>query len=153
MPINHHEVKLDHSQITDQIYLGTDACCQNHFSKRLLEEGITAAVSLEAEKAENPLGFEFFSWIPVIDQQSPTLDQYKMGVEIIDMLIKMGKKIYVYCKAGQGRSPSMLAAYFVSKGATVKEAIAKISEKRQIIHLQEEQIVGLERFANTVKKA
>jgi len=146
------DLSFEYSQITDQIYIGTSFDYPGHKSEKLLQEGINAAISLEIERSKSPLGFEFYSRIPVEDQQSPTRDQFKLGVVIIDTLVEMGKKIYIHCRAGQGRSPVLVAAYFISKGMSFEKAINKIRAKRPIINLEKIQIEGLKEYEASLRK-
>ena len=48
-------------------------------------------------------------------------------------VIKEGKKFYVHCRFGHGRAPTMLAAYFISKGDTAEEAVKKIKPETPMV--------------------
>lgn len=147
MKTKHHDEPLfEYNQITDQIFIGTNFCCQIHFDEDLLSKDITVDVSLEGEKVDAPYGVEFFSWIPVKDEHAPTMDQFGIGVSVLDKLIKMGKKVYVHCEHGHGRAPTLVAAYFISQGTTTESAAARIKEKRPVIHLNNVQITALKKF-------
>lgn len=53
-------------------------------------------------------------------------------VNIIDEKIKDNKNVIVHCLAGQQRSPTIIAAYLMSKkGYTLNDAIAYIREKKK----------------------
>jgi len=140
-------VTFEYNQITDQIFIGTNMCCQAHFDEELINKGITTLISLEGEEVDAPFGVEFFSWIPVADNHAPTMDQFELGVTALDKLVHMGKKVYVHCKHGHGRAPTLVAAYFISKGDALKDAVAKIKEKRPVMHLNEVQLGALRQFA------
>ena len=90
-----HPLSFEYNQITDEIFIGTNMCCTVHFDEELIKKGITADISVEAEKLDAPFGVEFFSWIPVKDYTSPTEDQLKLGVHVLDSLIDMKKKVYI----------------------------------------------------------
>ena len=147
---DHEEIGFEYNQITDNIFIGTNFCCQSHFDSNLIKMGITTLLSVEGEEVDAPFGVEFFSWIPVTDHQAPTQSQFKLGVSVLDMLVTMEKKVYVHCMHGHGRAPTIVAAYFVSQGASVEEAIARIKEKRSVIHLDDSQIKALEDFAKNL---
>lgn len=138
---------IDYNQIDDLIYIGTNMCCQTHFEESLLAEGIVTDISLEEEKLDAPFGVDFFHWFPVIDHTAPTPDQILVGVTTIQAHVNLGHKIYVHCKNGHGRGPTMVAAYYISMGATVDAAIQKITEKRPAIHLDTSQVHRLRDFA------
>ncbi len=142
---NGHE-KLEYNEITSNIYIGTNMCCQTHFEEELLKKGLSADISLEEDRLDAPFGVKYYLWLPTKDQAPPTQEQLKIGVRNIDEMINLGKKIYVHCKNGHGRAPTLVAAYFISKGAGVEEAIQKIKEKRPSVHLQESQIEALREY-------
>lgn len=144
-------VKFDYNKITTQIYLGTNACCTTHFNKELLDKGISSDISMEGERIDNPVGVDYFLWLPTIDHKAPTLKQLFTGVKTIDTLIKQKIKIYIHCKNGHGRAPTMLAAYFIYTGMTVDEAISTIAKKRTEIHIEPVQKKQLQKFVNYVK--
>lgn len=146
--MNAHENKMvfEFSHITKSITIGTNQCCQSHFSEKLLSQGITVDISLEEEHVDAPFGVESYLWLPVTDHTPPTDDQILTGVAFMESVVSRGKKIYVHCKNGHGRAPTLVAAYFISKGKTAQEALSFIKEKRPAIHLEESQIAILYRL-------
>lgn len=140
---------FEYNQITENIFLGTNACCIDHFKTELLEKGITADISLEKERLDASFGVDVFLWLPTIDHTPPTQKQFNTGVDTIASLIKSGYKIYIHCKNGHGRAPTLTAAYLITMGMTADEAIARIKEKRPVIHLEESQIAALHEFQKT----
>ena len=151
MKEKHHDApEFEYNQITKQIFVGTNFCCQSHFDEELIDKGITNLISLEGEEVDAPFGVDFFSWIPVADNHAPTADQFELGITVLDKLVRMGKKVYIHCELGHGRAPTLVAAYFISKGASVEDAVARIKEKRSVVHLTEVQLKALEEFKNTI---
>lgn len=142
--------ELEFSYITDGIYIGTNMCCQLHFNDLLAKEGITADISLEEEEIDTPFGAESYLWLPTKDHTPPTPAQMEYGASAIHTLVRLGKKIYVHCKNGHGRSPTLVAAYLVRyKGMSPKEAIAFIKSKRPSIHPTPSQIRAIDKFSRT----
>lgn len=141
---------MDYSQITDQIYIGTNFCCQSHFDPALLEMGVTYDLSLEEERVDSPTGGAAYLWLPVPDMQSPTPLQFAMGVSFIRAAIQSGRKIYVHCKNGHGRSPTMVAAYLITTGLSVDDAVAFIASRRPEIHIEPAQLEGLRSYARSL---
>ncbi|KKK54244.1 hypothetical protein LCGC14_3086680, partial [marine sediment metagenome] len=50
------------------------------------------------------------------------------------------------CEHGHGRSPTLVAAYFIMKGDSVGDAIERIRKKRSMIHITPKQKKALERW-------
>ncbi len=141
--------ELNYNYIADGIYIGTNQCCQTHFSERLLKNGISADISLEEERVDAPFGVDFFIWIPVKNHTAPTPDQLEFGVSVLQKLMAMKKKIYVHCQNGHGRAPTLVAAYLIKNGKTAEEAIALIKLKRPSIHLEKVQRSALQNFSRS----
>ncbi|MBI2046361.1 MAG: dual specificity protein phosphatase family protein [Parcubacteria group bacterium] len=146
--IPHSQKKLDYNYITDGIYIGTNQCCQLDFAEALKKEGLTADISLEEERVDAPFGVNFYVWIPVKDHLPPTPDQMEFGVSVLEQLTSAGKKIYVHCKNGHGRAPTLVAAYLVKKGKSPEEAEALIKARRPSMHLEEVQREAIRNFNN-----
>lgn len=138
-------VPFEYSKITGYIYLGTNQCCQMHFDKILLKKGIKADISLEKEMLDSPFGVDYFLWLPVVDHKAPTQKQLLLGAKSIKNLVDNKTKVYVHCKRGHGRSPALVAAYFILEGLTLSEALKKVREKRGI-HLTKPQLKALKTF-------
>jgi protein-tyrosine phosphatase len=146
-----HGPIMNFSKITDNIYVGTNACCQIHFDNKLLKKGVKANVGMEAERIDQPIGIKSSLWLPTKDITAPTGKQLDIGVSFIDTVIKNKEKVYIHCRNGHGRAPTMTAAYFISQGMTVPSAISKIKKKRPEIHLDKKQVDALKRFAKKYK--
>ena len=148
----HPEIKtLEYNKIADNIYIGTNQCCQMDFDDVLVKQGITYDISLEKERIDAPYGVTSYVWIPVEDHQAPTQEQLEFGAYVLEKIVSLGKKAYVHCKNGHGRAPTLVAAYLVKNGKTVEEAIAFIKSKRPAIHIEDIQKEALEEFLKNIK--
>ncbi len=144
-----HSIKeLEYSYIADGIYIGTNQCCQTHFDEKLLKEGISSDLSLEEERIDAPFGVQFYVWIPVKNNAAPTPEQLEFGVAVLEKLVQMKKKIYVHCRNGHGRAPTLVAAYLMkTKGAPPEKAEVFVKEKRPSMHLEEVQRSALKSWS------
>jgi len=147
----HPKNKLDFNYIADGIYIGTNQCCQTHFDEDLVKGGVRADISLEEERLDAPFGVEFYVWIPVKNHEAPTKDQLEFGVSVLNKIIAMKKKVYVHCKNGHGRAPTLIAAFLIKQGKTTDEAIALVKSKRPSIHLTEAQKESLKIWEHNLK--
>jgi len=88
--------------------------------------------------------------LPTKDHTASSQDQLRLGVAHLTQLINVGRKVYVHCRNGHGRAPTLVAAYYISTGLSVEEATNKIKNKREEVHLNDEQIEALELFAENI---
>lgn len=140
--------EMNYSRILPRVSLGTNACCQRHFNVRLLRRGITADISLEAERIDAPRGVKYFLWLPTIDHTAPSQKVLDLGSRTIDWIVRHREKVFLHCKNGHGRAPTLLAAYLIRfRGMTVKAAIQFIKNSRPEIHPNPAQQRALQRFA------
>tara|TARA_Y100000034_G_C6770581_1_gene343753 strand:- start:284 stop:742 length:459 start_codon:yes stop_codon:yes gene_type:complete len=144
------KIPFEFNQITPYIYLGSNLCCQTHFKSKLLKKGITADISLEKENLDKPFGVDYFLWLPVLDKKPPSQSQLFLGAQAIQDLVKKKIKTYVHCRRGHGRSPALVAAYFILSGLTLSQALKKIRSKRKI-HLNLSQLKALKKFEKNKK--
>lgn len=148
---------FDYSKITDNIYIGSDLCkgsiCPVH-SQDFKRLGICVEINLSDERKEIPPDdIDSFTWMPVVDGYPPNPIQMDIGTQIINTTVEQGKTVYVHCKNGHGRSPTLVAAYFIRyKGYTVDKAIALVKERREESHIEENQKKALEEFAKEWSK-
>lgn len=137
---------FDYNQINEFVFIGTNMCCQFGFNKELLAKGVRADISLEKERIDTPTGVDYFLWLPTEDGQAPTLDKLNLGVQTLEFLIKRKIKVFIHCKNGHGRAPTLFAAYLIKKGMTAEEAVKYLKEKRPSVHFSEVQMEALRNF-------
>lgn len=142
---------LEFNKITEQIYIGTTQCCGVRLADELVNDGVTAVISLESERVDSPFGVNAYLWLPTLDNQAPTVAQLWLGVDFIRRVVGAGEKVFVHCLLGHGRSPLMVASYFVAEGMSVEQAWDKILAARPVAHLNALQLSALHNFANQAR--
>src|SRR6476659_6571750 len=60
--------------------------------------------------------------VPIEDFGTPSEAQIEQVINTIEKAKSAGMGVAIHCMAGQGRTGTVLAAYFVSQGMTAKEA-------------------------------
>jgi len=143
---------FDYSKISDHIYVGSDFCtgrkCKEHRAefKRL---NVDSEINLSAEKKEIPPdNVSSYTWLPVVDGYAPTQQQLDVGTEIVNSAVGNGKNVYVHCRNGHGRSPTLVAAYLIKfQKMSVDDAIDLIEKKRPEAHIETSQEKALREFA------
>lgn len=106
---------------------------------RLAEEGVGGVVNTCEEyagpcDAYQRLGIQQLR-IPTIDFQSPDYASVVAAVEFMDTCVAEGKRIYVHCKAGRGRSATVAMCWLMhTYGMTPEEAQQHLLDKRAHVH-------------------
>lgn len=145
------EHQFIYSKILENLYLGSDFCqagvCLLH-AEEFKKLGVFVEINLSREENEiPPENIESYLWLPVADGGAPTVGQLDMGTAVIDEALLNGRPVYVHCKNGHGRSPTLIASYLIRyQGKSVDEAIAFIQSKRNEIHVEWEQRKALEKY-------
>ena len=125
------------SEIEDQLYLG--ALPFGRFPRKLKELGIDAVINMckewnKAEQQYQKLGIEQL-YLPTTDFECPSLPAIEQGVTFLEDRIAERRKVYVHCKAGRGRSATIVLCYLMkSRNITASEAQAVLREKRPHIN-------------------
>lgn len=149
--------EFNYSMITDQIILGSDLCkggvCLIH-GEEFKKLGVFVEINLSAERNElPPKDIQCYVWLPVVDGHAPNVHQLDTGTAVINEAIENGKKVYVHCRNGHGRGPTLIAAYLTRyKGMPIEDAIKLLKEKRPEIHVEEEQMNALSEYMNMRNK-
>ena len=88
----------------------------------------------EEEKWCREIGVGYDERTPKIeDDYSPIpIARLKLISRLVDDNISSGRKVYLHCKAGIGRSPTCAAAYLVHCGTSLSEAKEMVVSKRQV---------------------
>lgn len=138
------------SRVTPQLWVGPQF---NVRGKRYLEgRGVTGVVNLrdEFDDAANGLALAHYCYLPTIDDECPSPEHFQKGVDFIRSVVEEGGQVYIHCKAGVGRAPTMAAAYLVAEGMRVDEAIALIKRTRPFITITPPQMESLHRYAAAI---
>lgn len=149
MPSTKHPNNLDYNHIAEGIYIGTNQCCQIHFDSTLLhKENIAADISLEENRIDVPFGVKFYVWMPVKNHTPPSPEQLEFGAAALQTLVAMKKNVYVHCKNGHGRAPTLVAAYLVrAKAMEPGKAETFLKTRRPSVHLNQSQQEALKLFS------
>ncbi len=132
-----------YSAVTPQLWVGPQ---YRRKGKAALERhGVTAGVNLriEHDDAEHGLALENYCHLPTVDDDAIAPEHFDQGVTFIREQVMRGGTVYIHCKAGVGRAPTMAAAYFIAEGMSTDEAIALIKTVRPFITITPPQMKAL----------
>jgi protein-tyrosine phosphatase len=138
------------SRITPEIWVGPQF---NARGKQYLEQhGVTGSVNLRVEFDDAAYGLDLpnYCYLPTVDDDRPTPEHFQKGVDFIREVVAQGGQVYIHCKAGVGRAPTMAAAYFIAEGMSVDEALALIKQTRPFIAITPPQLQALHEYAQAI---
>lgn len=82
----------------------------------------------------------------VKDRHAPTQRQLQSAAQWALEQIAVGRKVYVHCRSGLGRSPCVATAILIAMGYPLADAYAEVRARRPWLNLSESQWKALERF-------
>jgi hypothetical protein len=95
----------------------------------LTEEGEYALAPYAATASQG--GSIEYRRLPIPDFGCPTLDEMRSILNTIDGAIARGKKVYVHCYGGIGRTGTVVGGYLVRHGLQPRDALEAIARWRE----------------------
>jgi protein-tyrosine phosphatase len=135
--------RLKRSQVTAHLFLGSQYNLLG--LKKLKALGVTAIVNMRMHKTYGSAKYEGIKYLhlPTVDNTPPPLEVLIKGADFIDDEIKHKGIVYVHCRQGLGRGPTMAMAYLVKIGMTYDDAYALVRSVRVFINPRPGQIKRL----------
>lgn len=138
--------RLKRSQITAQLFLGSQYNLLG--LQKLKDLGVTAIVNMRMHNDYSDAEHEGIKYmhLPTVDNTPPPLDILIKGAEFIDREIKNKGVVYVHCRQGLGRGPTMAMAYLIKTGLTFEAAYAMVKRVRIFINPRPGQVQMLKKL-------
>lgn len=130
---------LNVSQVEPLLFVGGEFSTAQW--PRLHALGIRAVLSLQAEREDqfvDPLPARVLR-LHVEDFYPPSIDQLHQAVVFLRQNHADHLSTLIHCHAGVGRAPLTTAAFLMTRGLSVAEALERIQRARPIIRLNERQ--------------
>lgn len=147
---------LKRSQITANLFLGSQYNLLG--LQKLKALGITAIINMRMHSVYSEAQYEGFHYLhlPTPDNTSPPLEALMKGANFADNEIKNGGKVYIHCRQGLGRGPTMAIAYLIKTGLTFEDGFSVVKKVRTFINprpQQVERLRELEKYYQETKAA
>ncbi|MDW8034045.1 MAG: dual specificity protein phosphatase family protein [Nitrososphaerota archaeon] len=97
----------------------------------------------------NAKGFEY-THSPIKDFHAPNLNQLENLIEWIDSRVKENRPVLIHCRAGIGRTSTIIAAYLIKKGYEVNDAIMTVRKRIPLALEVDEQISIVYKYYETL---
>lgn len=125
------------SYIDDNVILGALPLARD--LEHLKKAGVGAVLNLCEECGEREPFYRRnnidYLKLPVIDFTSPDIKTVRKGVEFIEECLSQSKRVYVHCKAGRGRSATVVLCWLMhSRNMCSAEAMQLLLKKRPHIN-------------------
>lgn len=100
----------------------------------LKAQGIAAILNVcpelpELIELEKEHGFEVFH-LPTPDEEAPRMEDLEQALAWLDEALYLGKKVYIHCRHGLGRTGAVLNAYILRRGFSHFQAARILSNLR-----------------------
>ncbi|MFA7165886.1 MAG: dual specificity protein phosphatase family protein [Desulfoplanes sp.] len=105
--------------VTSQLAVGSAPMSDARLDD-LHRQGIVAILNLCGEYCdlhtiEQAHGFEVY-YLPIADEEAPDLEAMEHGLAWLDEALYLGKKVFIHCRHGIGRTGTVLNLYLLRKG-------------------------------------
>ena len=91
-----------------------------------------------------------FKHIPIIDHSLPSIELFIESVSFINDCASFNKPVLVHCRAGIGRTGTILAAFLINSGMTEDESVHEVRKQRPG-SIENRQINSLHDYFNHIK--
>jgi protein-tyrosine phosphatase len=122
----------------------------------LTKAGIGSVVDVRSEASDDEAALArhnlAFLHVAVDDRDAPSQEQLRTAADWTLAEIAAGRKVYIHCRSGIGRSPSVACAVLVAIGYPLADAYQIIRRQRPWAAFSESQRAALEEFERRTRE-
>jgi rhodanese-related sulfurtransferase len=130
------------------------AAPSRHAARGLARSGVTHAIDLRARDDVVAVTIwpedVFTHSYPLDEYEAPDIAELRQVSSGIASLIAQGEVVYVHCRAGVQRAPTIACAVLIQMGWSLADAYRVVSSRRAVTAMSEEQLAVLRQFADVV---
>jgi hypothetical protein len=136
---------LRYSRLSDYLYVGS---AFGQLGRKFLQNaGIRHYVSLRTRPPQSTVGGNYLH-LPTQDEAPIAMHHLARAISFIEDCETRGDKVYIHCRVGIGRAPTLAIAYLMYRGMPLGEAIALVRSVRPFILISPAQTEQLRHLAN-----
>lgn len=138
--------QLRRSEITPSLYVGGQYTRRGILKMQKI--GITGIVNMRETPIPSYTEIQQMQTLHLAtkDLTAPSLTQLQEGINFIHKEIRHGGKVYIHCKLGEGRGPTMAISYLMSTGLLLDDAIEVVRKVRPFISITQKQMDRLRKL-------
>jgi predicted ATP-grasp superfamily ATP-dependent carboligase len=140
---------LKYSKVNKNIFIG---CQHSNLGKIFLRfKGINSSICLrdEFDDRDKKLNFVNHKHLPIVEYQSPTINQLINVTSYINDEISKNNKVFIHCSEGISRASTIVIAYLMTQGYSLNDATEHLKKIRPFINVLPSQKEILYQFSNT----
>jgi protein-tyrosine phosphatase len=123
-------------------------------ARRLARAGVTHAVDLRGHETAMAVTVwpedVFTHSYPLTEYEAPDVAELRQVSIDVAGLIAQGEVVYVHCRAGIQRAPTVACAVLVQMGWSLADAYRVVSSRRTVAAMSEQQLAVLRQLADLV---
>ena len=99
----------------------------------LIKQDISAILTLTTSSLSNEVisnNSVTYKHVPVVDHSLPSIDNLVESVKFINECMSNNKPVVVHCRAGIGRTGTVLGALLITSGMSVESSVKEVRKKR-----------------------
>lgn len=149
--------EFEYNRITSQVLAGRNPLTAEDM-RRLCAEGVTHVLDLRQPAEWMPpnvgqeaVAYQFTNGIcrrhlPIDDFSAPDSEHFEAAVAFLEeALSDPAAQVYVHCRAGMERTPTILIAYFATRnGTSCQEALIELQKARSRFQPLPHQVAAVE---------